>query len=265
MGGFDSAWLALREPLDHAARDPGLLHQVAALLKQHPEPVLVDLGCGAGSNGRALAPWLEPGQRWRLVDGDRGLLAEAQRRARAAGAPGVVQLFPADLSVVDALPFDDAHLVTASALFDLASEAWLGRLAERLAALRLPLYAALTYDGRIEWMPAHRLDEPLRLAMNTHQRGDKGLGPALGPAATGCLAGLLTGWGYRVEIASSPWHAGPAHAALQHSIADTMASAALELGSAPAAAIDRWRAFRHSAAATGRLILGHTDVLAVPD
>ncbi|HYG89914.1 MAG TPA: class I SAM-dependent methyltransferase [Azospirillum sp.] len=259
MGGFHPTWLALREPLDHAARDRELLRRATALLERQREPVVVDLGCGSGSNGRALAPRLGPGQRWRLVDGDRALLAEAERQV-----PGAVEPILADLGAVDALPLDGAHLVTASAVFDLASDAWLERLTARLAVLQLPLYAALTYDGRIEWAPAHRLDEPLRAALNAHQRTDKGLGPALGPAATGRLAGLLTGRGYAVEVAPSPWRAGPAHAALQRRVADVMAAAATELGTLPAAELAAWRTFRQSAAAAGRLVLGHKDLLAVP-
>ena len=41
-------------------------------------------------------------------------------------------------------------LVTTSALLDLVSDDWLERLAIEAAARRLPVYAALSYDGRIE-------------------------------------------------------------------------------------------------------------------
>ena len=37
---------------------------------------IVDLGCGTGSNLRALAPLLGPRQHWRLVDYDADLLVE---------------------------------------------------------------------------------------------------------------------------------------------------------------------------------------------
>ena len=60
---------------------------------------------------------------------------------------------------------------------------WLERLVVEAAARRLPLYAALTYDGRIELTPADAGDAAIVAAVNTHQRTDKGFGPALGPAA----------------------------------------------------------------------------------
>jgi len=49
---------------------------------------VVDLACGAGSNPRALAPFLGPRQSWRLVDHDAGLLASA-RAALTAWADAV--------------------------------------------------------------------------------------------------------------------------------------------------------------------------------
>ena len=261
MGEFDASWLALREPLDRAARHPGLLRRAAALVRRRPGAVVADLGCGAGSNGRALSPWFGRGQRWRLIDHDPDLLAEALRNPPAGGR---VEAVHADLAPVEALPLEDVCLVTASALFDLASEAWLRRLAAVLAERRLPLYATLTYDGRIAWSPAHPLDEAMRAALNAHQGTDKGFGPALGPAAAARLPALLAACGFAVMRAPSPWNAGPAHAALQRSVADTQAAAALDLDAAPHAAVTEWRAFRHAAAVTGGLVLGHADVLAVP-
>ena len=47
-------------------------------------------------------------------------------------------------------------LVTTSALLDLVSQEWLERLVVEAAARRLPVYAALTYDGRIEFEPESR-------------------------------------------------------------------------------------------------------------
>ena len=67
-------------------------------------------------------------------------------------------------------------LVTTSALLDLVSETWLERLAVEIAARAIPLYAALSYDGRIALTPADPLDAAMVAAVNAHQRTDKGLG-----------------------------------------------------------------------------------------
>ncbi|MGH6901583.1 MAG: SAM-dependent methyltransferase, partial [Geminicoccaceae bacterium] len=76
MSGFDAAWLALREPCDNAARSAALAGRFAAALGA--EPRLVDLGCGAGSNLRYLAPRIRGPQRWRCVDHDPVLLNAAR-------------------------------------------------------------------------------------------------------------------------------------------------------------------------------------------
>ena len=74
---FDAGWLELRAPADAAARDPALLSAAAAWLGH--DAVALDLGCGTGAACSALAA---PGVRWRLVDGDAGLLRRAARVRR---------------------------------------------------------------------------------------------------------------------------------------------------------------------------------------
>ena len=54
VSGFAAAWLALREPYDHAARSAALAERFAAAVGNAPH--LIDLGCGTGSNLRYLAP-----------------------------------------------------------------------------------------------------------------------------------------------------------------------------------------------------------------
>ena len=80
MTGFSAAWLALREPADHRARNAAVRDAAIAHLAGKAAPRLVDLGCGSGSNLRALAPYLPSGQIWRLVDAD-PLLLQAARQA----------------------------------------------------------------------------------------------------------------------------------------------------------------------------------------
>ena len=56
-------------------------------------------------------------------------------------------------------------LVTTSALLDLVSADWLERFAVETTVRSVPVYAALSYNGRIELGPADPLDAPLALAV----------------------------------------------------------------------------------------------------
>ena len=87
MTGFEAQWLALREGADFVARDAAVRDAALRIFAHRDEITVVDLACGAGSNPRALAPFLGSRQSWRLVDHDAGLLASA--RAARAIAPAV--------------------------------------------------------------------------------------------------------------------------------------------------------------------------------
>lgn len=245
---FTAGWLDLREPADLAARDPGLLALAAGWLAPHPAPLVLDIGAGTGSTARALA--LPAATRWRLVDRDPTLLAVAARRL-----PGAEALL-ADLTDLDALPFQGTRLVTASALLDLAGADWLDGLADRVAEAGAALYATLSYDGTLAFTPPLPDDDPIAAAFNDHQRRDKGLGgPALGPAAAARLADTLTRRGYLVRLAPSPWRLRPGP--LLDALLDGIAAAAAETGhpSGP------WRQAR---AATAAAVVGHLDLFACP-
>ena len=74
---------------------------------------------------------------------------------------------PIDLSRdLEAALDGPVDLVTTSALLDLVSDDWLDRLAVEAAARRLPVYAALSYDGRVELTPADAADERIVDAVN---------------------------------------------------------------------------------------------------
>src|SRR5688572_21055501 len=75
MSGFSADWLSRREPADHRARDSGLLDRLAAWAASRDSLSIVDLGCGTGSNARAVMPQLSATQHWRLIDYDPALLA----------------------------------------------------------------------------------------------------------------------------------------------------------------------------------------------
>lgn len=250
---FSTAWLDLRESADNAARDAPMLADVRAFLAQRSDPVIVDLGSGTGSTLRAIG---DVSARWRLVDHDPALLAEAARRSGPT-----VETVELDLTRTDDIPLDGAALVTASALFDLASARWIDTLADRLAASQTGLYAALSYDGVLHWSPADPDDAAIRKAFNMHQRGDKGFGPALGASGASHLAEAMRGRGYRVTIADSPWKLGPDETELQRALFIGIADAARELGAASA---DPWLERRLAATSSAHCTVGHLDVLALP-
>ncbi len=262
MSGFSTQWLDLREPADRAARDKGLLREAAALVARADDPAVLDLGSGTGATARALGPYCGAGITWRFVDHDPDLLREAGRRTPGAAT------FARDLAALaasggDGLPLDGVALVTASALFDLVSEAWVERLVALLSARRMPLYSALTYTGAMGFNPGHALDERIVAAFNADQRADKGFGPALGPEAADVLARALRRSGYSVRVAASPWILGTGDLALTTDLLRGTAEAARRHLDAAEDA-DRWLAARLASAPHGTIHIGHQDLLAVP-
>jgi len=182
MSGFSAEWLTLREPYDLAARNAAVLDAVAAAFIEESSISVVDLACGTGATLRAIGPHLPPRQTWRLVDNDLSLLAKASALGRPP--PVTVIAKPVDLVRDLELALDGPlDLVTTSALLDLVSAEWLDRLVVEAAARRLPVYAALSYDGRAGAEPRASLDAELLTGFNLHQQTDKGFGPALGPGA----------------------------------------------------------------------------------
>lgn len=276
MSGFDADWLALREPADHAARNAEVAARMRAHFADRSSLAIVDLGCGTGSNLRGMASDLPPRQNWHLIDGDAGLLARA-RQCLADWADGATphgaglalrkdgRVIHVTFECVDltvrALDFADvgAELVTAAALFDLVSEAWLERLVAGLVRRRLPLHAVLNYDGAARWRPGDPLDDEVVAAFNRHQRGDKGFGPALGPAAGDTLAKLLARQGYTTWAGSSPWELGPPDAGLVAALTGGFAQAAGEIAPARQPDFAAWSRRRARAEA---VTVGHRDIFA---
>jgi hypothetical protein len=262
---FSADWLALREPYDRAARNPLVLDAVTASVADNNALRIVDLACGTGSTMRDVGPRISATQHWQLVDNNLSLLA------RASGlAP------PADVSFTTA-PIDLNHdleaaldgpvdLVTTSALLDLVSETWLERLVVEIAARSIPIYAALTYDGRAEIKPAHSRDEAVTQAVNAHQRRDKGFGLALGPRAADVAVRRFESVGYSVVRGPADWIFQPSDRGIQTEIFSGWANAARETGNLPLADIVDWLTFRRDEIAAGRssLRVGHIDFFAAP-
>lgn len=265
MSGFSIAWLTLREGYDRRARNPRVLAAAISLLQSKREVRLIDLACGAGSTLRTLSPHLPARQHWDLVDNDPRLL-DAARGGNASDSVGLnaVRLdLNTELEVALERPGD---LVTISALLDLVSGTWLERFARHASAHRLPVYAALTYDGRIDLSPSDPTDAAVAAAVNAHQQTDKGFGPALGPSGAVAAITRFEALGYSVLQGNSDWVIGTADQAIQIELLDGWAGAAREMKSLPSREIDDWLTRRKAVvdrrASTMRV--GHVDFLATP-
>lgn len=265
MAGFSAEWLALRSPVDEAARNGTVEAAFLAALPSGRAPHLTDLASGTGATVAALAPRLGPGQRWLLTDHDPALLAQA--RIRLAGLSGaVIGCRETDLAAgFGALDLAATDGLTTSAFLDLVTAGFINALAVAVSAAGKPFLASLTYDGRAACFPAHPLDETIRLAMNAHQQTDKGFGPALGPDAAAHAIGAFERAGYRVVQGTSDWQAGPEHGAFQQELVRGWAGAAREMG-VGAAELEGWLDFRLGEIAAGRstLQVGHLDIAALP-
>jgi len=223
---------------------------------------------------RATAPLLGPEQTWTLIDWAPALVAAAADRLTAWADSAQwqsdilvlgkgelrlsVRFTHADLAreLETALP-PEADLVTASALFDLVSEAFIGRLAAAVALRGAALLSALTYNGELRWMPPSVADAQVLDAFNAHQRSDKGFGPAAGPQAGAQLRHALLRAGYAVLEGDSAWHLGKGDEALLEELVAGVAGAATQ--QLDRVLIEGWRALARTAA-----VVGHGDILALP-
>ena len=261
MSGFDAAWLNLREPADHAAIDTSLRQRLIQHFGQRQTLRIVDLGCGTGSNLRALAPHLPASQTWLLVDHDANLLATATDMRLTNAQITCRQFDFSDGAIAELI--DGADLVTAAALFDLISPAIIARITDQVAAVGSAFYTTLIYDGDVTWQPEQTLDASMRIAFNRHQQSDKGFGPAAGAKAAPVLAAAFERHGYAVVTAPSPWHLDVSRAELRRATDQGWADAARETGLIAGPDIDTWLEAR---LADPRAVtnVGHIDVLALP-
>jgi SAM-dependent methyltransferase len=256
--GFSADWLSLREPADARARDIDLTDQLA---RRAPSR-FIDLACGTGANLRYLAARVPGRQRWLLVDDDNALL----EKVNAVGV-AEVETRRLDLSnELHTLDFAPDVVVTGSALLDLVSDEWLVQLVKQCRASQCAALFVLSYDGRIELTPSDADDEWIRRLVNCHQIGDKGFGPALGPAAWQRACELFHQAGYQVHAARSDWNLLPAESQLQQELLEGWAGAAIELASGQADRCRDWLARRleHVANETSQIRVGHQDLLALP-
>lgn len=267
---FSADWLALRRAADSRARADTLAQAVGQWLRHHDDParrLYLDLGSGSGANCLHLCDQFDTQRDWLLIDHDATLLDQAQRQCSTRAA---VRTLHCDLAgSLAVLPWSQAAVVTASALLDLVSASWLTQLATLAAAQRLPVLLALSYDGRIALHPQAADDAWLCRTVNTHQRGNKGFGTALGPDAADHCAQLLRDHGYWVQLQDSDWLLDARHsadAALLRPLLNGWAEAAAETEPAQQACLTQWLQQRLAEVDQGNLQVrvGHQDLLALP-
>lgn len=274
---FDETWLKLREPIDQRSRPAVALTLIKQAWQKHGWKRALDLGAGTGSNVRYLSPFLPVPQQWTLMDHDEQLLASGVMPETADSVTRVVRNLSSEISQqVDAV---DAEFVTASALLDLVSESWLAEMVETCRLKRRGVYFSLIYDGSIQWHAAvndpQLADDPedaaVRQAVNTHQRGDKGFGPALGPMASLKAEAAFRAAGYQVWLLQSRWQLGPADSTVANMLVNGWESAAVEQAVSESRNADRdrfrtWAERRRETVAQGNfgLTVGHLDLIALP-
>jgi hypothetical protein len=266
---FAADWLALREPVDHRSRAHRLVDPLlawwgdASAERAVSEMRVVDLGAGTGSNLRYLAPRLSTPQSWTLVDRD----AELLRRVDRPITPHLrVTRTSADLADVVTDVIDGSHLVTASALLDLVSDAWLMELVDAAVRAEAAVLVTLTYDGSVRWRDPDADDDFVRDAVNAHQQRNKGLGAGLGPAASRAAEVAFRGMGYRTLLSASPWHLGPGDTSLVRRLVEGWYQAAVEERPNERQRLGSWADRRRASVSGGHfgLTVGHMDLLALP-
>ena len=283
MSRFHGAWLRLREPLDAVSRRHDIIETLAQVMPQRPIRV-TDLATGTAANLRYLSPRLGGAQTWCLIDHDQALLDAIPARlaewARDHGAeirdtgeellidgPDLqcrVRRVCADLAAsLQAIDLPQRSLVSAAALLDLVSDAWLQALAQRCLSARATVLFALTYDGRMSFEPRDPQDETVIKLVNWHQLRDKGFGPALGPTAGSRTVEVFERLGYVIASARSDWCVEPQDVALQEALLGGWLTAAVEVAPEQSSALEDWaeRRRRHVTRGRSTLTVGHVDIL----
>jgi len=143
---------------------------------------------------------------------------------------------------------------------------WLDRLAVEAAARRVPVYAALTYDGRTAIKPSDPFDAAILAQVDAHQHTDKGFGPALGVSAAARSIERFESVGYKVLHGQSDWLIGPNDRAIQETIFAGWSQIASASERVTRDLVKGWLARRRAYLTQGRstLRVGHVDIFARP-
>lgn len=250
-------WLSIREPMDRRFRSAGLAQNFMGHASE--SQLIVDLGCGTGTNCRYLSRDRGAEIPWLCIDVDGELLETAAGRF----ASELVRFERADLATdLSVIPNRCDVSITASAFLDITSEDWLGRFANRAA--RSPLLISMTASGSPIWDPIDDLDEAIGLCLENHRQSDHGFGPAAGSFASQFLANELSSRDCNVSLETSDWRLGNEDTELLSILVDGVcrrASAVL-----PSEQVERWAKMRRQQNQNGvlKLTLPHLDLLSLP-
>src|SRR5262249_39825344 len=203
LSNSSAGGLALREPADRSARGGPACGLAGSVVDGWPRADLLrvlDLGAGTGSNLRYTVDRISDRherQQWWLVDHDATLLTRSVAMTSSWGssrgyiigsdAPEpwelvmeregrrcLIGVHALDIRLGDELAemVPEGGLVTASALLDLVSDDWLSRIGATCRKRGAALLFALTYDGRLRFLPPEPEDIIIQELVNQHQRTD---------------------------------------------------------------------------------------------
>ncbi|NCA70521.1 MAG: class I SAM-dependent methyltransferase [Sphingobacteriia bacterium] len=265
---FSADWLSLREPVDHRSRSARVLAAARRWVAGRERLRIVDLGCGSGSNLRYLLPRLAVTQHWVCVDQDAALLARLVATAPDSSRLAELSARVGSLRSLDFIAdIDPSTLVTASALLDLVSEAWLAELLTLCRRQGAALLVATTYDGRVGIHPKHPEDDWILAQFNTDQHRDKGLGPALGPDAASRLRQIAKTLGFRLHQDPADWQLDQHDREVASRLVAGWAEVVAQRLPSESGRVREWHRLRAASLAAGELLIrvGHQDLFLEPD
>lgn len=259
---------------------------------------IVDLGAGTGSAARALSPLIPHDQEWTLVERDPNLAAFGEKMMAdwsIAGRSGqesrpksvTFSYLQVDLMGGGGLRQDalvepaaehaalvshlsglirQADLVSASALFDLCSAAWISAFVQACAQQRVAAWLTLIVDGRKRRRVSDRLHPILDQAFHADMHRDKGFGPALGRSAGGYTIAEFQRAGFEVHSALSDWQLNASDARLYELYEQGYADAASTQRPDLAPKFAQWLQRQQHQIGRGHaaMMLGHVDIFALP-
>ena len=221
--------------------------------------LIIDLGCGTGTNYRYLTRNDGSDTPWLGVDSDGDVLKIAAREL--AGTP--VRFESADLATdLSLIATNENMAITASAFLDITSEEWIGRFAKVVAGK--PLLIAMTASGPPAWDPVDDMDEAIEACLQNHRKADHGFGPSAGFSAARLLADELNARNCNVSLEVSDWSVDLQDREVMATLIDGVRRRALL--HLPHTQVDQWAATRRQQNQAGllKLTLPHLDLLSLP-